>query len=211
MQNSMFQKLLLAVVAALIVGNSATAAHADAFSVVGNSNPNATATLNIISLSNNKLVISITNTSAGVVTGFGFALNGANASLVSASSQPSSQNFVFGTNVGNVPQFNNAALSFALVTHAGNFAGGTPRNGVQAGATSATFTFSGNFSGMTQQQIAMALYVRFQALSSNPNSDVGTVNCVPPSAVPEPTTMLLLGTGLAGVAGAVKKRRKMKS
>src|SRR5438105_902340 len=82
---------------------------------------------------------------------------------------------------------------------------------VGAGATSATFTFSGNFSGMTQQQIAMALYVRFQALSSNPNSDVGTVNCVPPSAVPEPTTMLLLGTGLAGVAGAVKKRRKMKS
>ena len=207
----MFHKLLLSMVAALIVGSGAISARADAFSVVGNSNPNATATLNIISLSNNKLVISITNTSAGVVTGFGFALNGVNASLVSTSSQPSNQNFVFGTNVGNVPQFNNAALSFALVTHAGNFAGGTPRNGVQAGATSATFTFSGNFSGMTQQQIAMALYVRFQALSSNPNSDVGTVNCVPPSAVPEPTTMLLLGTGLAGVAGAVKKRRKMKS
>src|SRR5438046_10723349 len=121
-QNSMFQKLLLSVVAALILGGGATAARADAFSVVGNSNPNATATLNIISLSNNKLVISITNTSAGVVTGFGFALNGVNASLVSTSSQPSNQNFVFGTNFGNVPQFNNAALSFALVTHAGNFA-----------------------------------------------------------------------------------------
>ena len=207
----MFQKLLLSVVAALIIGAGASATRADAFSVVGNSNPNATATLNIISLSNNKLVISITNTSAGVVTGFGFALNGANVTLVSASSQPSNQNFVFGTNVGNVPQFNNAALSFALVTHDGNFAGGTPRYGVQAGATSATFTFSGNFSGMTQQQIAMALYVRFQALSSNPNSDVGRVNCLPPSAVPEPTTILLLGTGLAGVAGAVKKRRKIKS
>ena len=207
----MFHKLLLSMVAALIVGSGAISARADAFSVVGNSNPNATATLNIISLSNNKLVISITNTSAGVVTGFGFALNGVNASLVSTSSQPSNQNFVFGTNVGNVPQFSNTALSFALVTHDGNFAGGTPRYGIQAGATSATFTFSGNFSGMTQQQIAMALYVRFQALSSNPNSDVGTVNCVPPSAVPEPTTMLLLGTGLAGVAGAVKKRRKMKS
>ncbi len=207
----MFQKLLLSVVTALIVGGGATAARADAFSVVGNSNPNATATLNIISLSNNKLVISITNTSAGVVTGFGFDLKGVNASLISASSQPSSQNFVFSNSVGNIPQFNNAALSFALVTHNGNFAGGTPRNGIQAGATSATFTFSGNFSGMTQQQIAMALYVRFQALASNPNSDVGTVNCGPPSAVPEPTTMLLLGTGLAGVAGAVKKRRKSKS
>src|SRR5437870_10752883 len=191
MQNSMYQKLLLAVVAALIVGGGAAAAGADAVSVVGNPNPNATPTLNIISLSNNKLVISITNTAAGVVTGFGFALNGVNASLVSTSSQPSNQNFVFGTNVGNVPQFNNAALSFALVTHDGNFAGGTPRYGIQAGATSATFTFSGNFSGMTQQQIAMALYVRFQALSSNPNSDVGRVNCLPPSAVAEPTTRLL--------------------
>jgi len=48
----MFQKLLLSVVAALIVGAGASAARADAFSVVGNSNPNATATLNIILLSN---------------------------------------------------------------------------------------------------------------------------------------------------------------
>ncbi len=41
------------------------------------------------------------------------------------------------------------------------------------------------------------------------NLQIGDSSLPPPSAVPEPTTMLLLGTGLAGV-GAIRKKRQNK-
>jgi len=206
------RQLVIALASFLILGvGSAMTARADSFTIVGNTNPTATATLNIVTLSNSQLCFTITNTSAtGVVGAVGFALPGTGTytlQSITPSNQPGNQNFSFSTNPGNVPQFNGVTLDFAMVTHADNFAGSNPPKGVKPGETSALFCINGDFTGLTQQQIAAAVFVRFQALATGEGSDVGRCTNCGGNQVPEPATMLLLGTGLAGLAAKVRSRR----
>jgi hypothetical protein len=118
-----------------------------------------------------------------------------------------SANFVFSdADVGNVSHgFNSAVLDFAFVTGAsGTFSGGSVNDGLLPGE-SASFTVSGAaFTGFTEAQICNAIFVRFQNVplaGGSEGSDVGVTG-----TIPEPSTILLLGTALLGLGGLARRR-----
>ena len=193
---------------------------ASSITIVGNSTGSlSTATVNCtFNAQTNTFTFTITNTSPfdARITGIGFDLppagnasaSGLNGFTGNVTFQPAGVAFVFSdADLGNVPQFNSAVLDFGFITGS-NFAGGDPNQGLPPGidpGDEATFTVTGAaFSGFTEEQICNAIFVRFQRVGANgEGSDVGT-----PQPIPEPASMLLLGTGLVGVAAFARKRLK---
>ncbi|MEJ7578525.1 MAG: cistern family PEP-CTERM protein [Pyrinomonadaceae bacterium] len=196
---------------------SAVTTRADSV-IVGNANGAlATAITSNVSLVGNTFTFTLTNTSPfdARITGVGFDLppigNASSSGLNGFSGSSNNANFAFSdADLGNVPQFNTAVLDFGFTTgNSGNFNGGSPNNGLAPGQ-SATFTVTGPFGNLTAAQIEASIFVRFQRVGlDGEGSDVGRpVGTPPPTAVPEPATMILLGTGLAGIAAKVRRRRQ---
>ena len=211
----MFRKALLTTAAAIAMFALSSVARADTVTLTGINGTGVTATVTNYSLSGNQFTFTINNTSTGSTTGtitnIGFALPGNrsnNYTLISSTNN--NYTIVFDQNATSGSQ--NLVSSFDLVlcnkqNGQCTFGGGSVNNGIAPG-TSATFTISGDFSGLTADQIAHDIFARFQNVNPG-GSDVATSGT--PGTVPEPMTMILFGTGLAGVAAKVRRSRKAKA
>src|SRR5215213_3358399 len=221
-----FGKLIFSLAAILVIAGAATV-RADTITISGvDSGQFSTATVVCeFNSQTNTLTFTITNTSAitqpgstSAITGIGFdlpPLGNASASglngFVGAQAPSLSSTFTFSdADLGNVPHgFNSAVLDFGFLTgNSGNFSSGQVNEGLLPGE-SASFIVSGAaFTGFTEAQICNAIFVRFQNVpleGGSGGSDVGV------SQVPEPSTILLLGSALMGLGGYARRKLKVRN
>ena len=221
-----FSKLIFSLAPLLLIASAATV-RADTITITGvDSGQFSTATVVCeFNSQTNTFTFTITNTSAvtqpgstSTITGIGFDLpplgNASSSGLngFTGMQAPSlSSNFTFSdADLGNVPHgFNSAVLDFGFITGS-NFNGGSVNDGLLPGE-SASFTVSGAaFTGFTEAQICNSIFVRFQNVplaGGSEGSDVG----VPNGEIPEPSSILLLGTALMGLGGYARRKFKTRN
>jgi hypothetical protein len=180
--------------------------------VVGTCEPDGpgqcTATVNI---TGNVLTITLTNTSP--------ALNGGFITAAAFNFTAGTTVNTFGTTNANFALFGPSPTGWTgsvspdgtrthLISATGNDynGGGSPNGGTGVGA-SVTFTLTlAALNGNTEQSIFDSMLIRTRGFEDG-GSDKDPLTRTP---VPEPATMLLLGSGLAGVAAKIRRRRNNK-
>src|SRR5215207_2679932 len=223
---SRFSKLIFSIAALLVFAAASAPARADTITVVGtDSGQFSTATVVCeFNSQTNTFTFTVTNTSAitqpgstSTITGIGFDLpptgNASPSGLngFTGMQAPSlSANFTFSdADLGNVPHgFDAAVLDFGFTTgNSGNFSGGSVNDGLLPGE-SASFQVSGAaFAGFTEDEICNAIFLRFQNVpleGGSEGSDVGVPE------IPEPSSILLLGSALVGLGGYARRRLQLR-
>ena len=202
----MFRKALLTTAAAFAMLALSTVARADTVTF-GPGQFGSTATVSNYTLSGNTFCFTLTNTSStGSITAVGFNLPGDRGTFTLTTTSDSDFQLSEDVKAQAGGQQTASTYDFALLTGK-NFGGGKVSEGVGA-SQSGTFCITGDFSGLTADQIARTIALRFQGIGAQDNSEVIGPN---PGAVPEPMTMLLFGTGLAGIAARARRRRGSKA
>ena len=218
-------RFIFSIAALVVIALASSSARADTITIVG-AGTGQLSTATVVCEFNSQtqtFTFTITNTSGittplanSTITGIGFDLSplgNASASGLNGftGSQAASSTSVFGfsdANLGTVPGFNSVVLDFGFTTGgSGNFNGGTSSLGLAPGE-SASFTVTGAaFTGFTEAQICNAIFVRFQSVGigdDTSGSDVG----ISAQVIPEPSSILLLGTALIGLGGYARRKLK---